>query len=65
MTTPDSHNDTYAETYHRMFFKNLINKVDPMKCAADDGHNIASMGGFVLLPPVAIFTALSNGPSLT
>jgi hypothetical protein len=35
-----------------------------MKCAADDGHNIASMGGFVLLPPVAIFSALSNGTEL-
>ena len=26
MQTPGSHNDTYAATAHRMFFKNLVKK---------------------------------------
>ncbi len=29
MQTPGSHNDTYAATAHRMFFKNLIEGKDP------------------------------------
>ena len=37
MTTPGSHNDTYAETYHRMFFKNLQQGKAPSQCADDDG----------------------------
>ena len=57
MTTPGSHNDTYAETYHRMFFKNLQQGKAPSQCADDDGHNVASMGGFVLLPPPALLAA--------
>jgi ADP-ribosyl-[dinitrogen reductase] hydrolase len=57
MTTPGSHNDTYAETYHRMFFKNLQQGKAPSQCADDDGHNVASMGGFVLLPPPTLLAA--------
>jgi ADP-ribosylglycohydrolase len=57
MTTPGSHNDAYAESYHRMFFANYAKGVAPEKCAGDDGHNIASMGGFVMLPPVAMYAA--------
>lgn len=57
MTTPGTHNDTYAETYHRMFFKNYIKGIPPAQCSEDDGHNIASMGGFVLLPMVNLVTA--------
>jgi len=62
MTTPGSHNDTYAESFHRMFFVNLQNGKQPRHCADDDGHNIASMGGFVNLPPVSIFAAAENAP---
>jgi ADP-ribosyl-[dinitrogen reductase] hydrolase len=61
MRTPGSHNDTYAESYHRMFFKNLVSGKPAERCADDDGHNIASMGGFVLLPPVALLTAAAGG----
>jgi ADP-ribosylglycohydrolase len=61
MTTPGSHNDTYAETYHRMFFKNMRNGKPPAKCADDDGHNVASMGGMVLLGPVALLSASLHG----
>jgi ADP-ribosylglycohydrolase len=54
MTTPDSHNDTYAESYHRDFFKKYAQGVAPLKCAGDEGHNTASMGGLVTLPPVLL-----------
>lgn len=60
MTTPGTHNDTYAETYHRMFFKNYVAGRKPEKCADDDGHNVASMGGFVLLPPPALYAAAAH-----
>ena len=68
MTTPGSHNDTYAESWHRMWFSNWVRGVPPERCADDDHHNIASAGGLVLLPPVALLAAAAasrNGhPSL-
>ena len=58
MRAPGSHNDTYAESWHRMFFVNLVVRGRaPADCADDDGHNIASAGGLVLLPPVALLAA--------
>jgi ADP-ribosylglycohydrolase len=58
MRAPGSHNDTYAETYHRMFFVNLVQRGLPAeRCADDDGHNVASAGGLVLLPPPALLAA--------
>lgn len=60
MTTPGSHNDAYAESYHRLFFQNRAAGKDLRHCAGDDGHNIASMGGFVMLPPVAALAALQS-----
>ena len=56
MTTPGSHRDTYAESYHRMFFANWAQKLPLDQCADDDHHNIASMGGLVNLPPAIVFT---------
>jgi len=60
MTTPGSHNDTYAESYHRMFFANWVAKKPLKECADDDEHNIASMGGMVNLPPAALMAALKH-----
>jgi hypothetical protein len=40
MTTPGSHNDVYAGTCHRMFFRNYVDGKDPKKCADNDGHNV-------------------------
>jgi len=60
MTTPGSHNDTYAETYHRMFFSNWHRGVKPEQCADNDGHNTDSVGGMVALPPVATWAALTG-----
>lgn len=60
MTTPDCHNDTYAESYHRDFFANYAQGIPPERCAGVEGHDTASIGGLVGLPPV-IFSALQSG----
>lgn len=53
MTTPGTHNDTYAESFHRDFFKNWARGVPADKCSlGTEGHNTAQIGGFVMLPPV-------------
>ena len=56
MTAPDRHNDTYAESYHRDFFANHARGLPPERCAGAEGHDTASIGGLVSLPPV-IFAA--------
>jgi hypothetical protein len=63
MTTPDSHNDTYASTCHRMFFANLVHgKKSPRDCPDDDGHNVEAIDGLVLPTIVALAVgAHSNG----
>jgi hypothetical protein len=44
-----SHNDTYAESFHRDFFANWAKGVPPEKCAeGTEGHNTAQIGGFVV-----------------
>ena len=60
MTAPDSHNDTYAESCHRDFFANYARGRPPAQCAGAEGHDTASIGGLVALPPV-IFATLRQG----
>lgn len=60
MTTPDRHNDTYAESYHRDFFANYARGLPPERCAGAEGHDTASIGGLVSLPLV-IFAVLPSG----
>ncbi len=60
MTAPDSHNDTYAESYHRDFFANYARGLPPERCAGAEGHDTASIGGLVSLPPV-IFATVGKG----
>ena len=60
MTTPDSHNDTYAESCHRDFFANYARGLPPERCAGAEGHDTASIGGLVALPPV-IFAMIGTG----
>jgi ABC-type uncharacterized transport system YnjBCD substrate-binding protein len=35
MTTPGSHGDTYAESFHRAFFKDWVLEKEPPKTAED------------------------------
>lgn len=60
MTAPDSHNDTYAESYHRDFFANYARGLPPERCAGAEGHDTASIGGLVALPPVIFATSRSG-----
>lgn len=53
MTTPGSHNDTYAGTCHRMFFSNLVEKnMDPSVCPDNDGHNVDAIDALMTVPIV-------------
>jgi ADP-ribosyl-[dinitrogen reductase] hydrolase len=54
MTSPGSHGDTYAESYHRDFFSNWVRGVPPEKCAGEEKHDTPSIGGFVTIPPVVL-----------
>jgi ADP-ribosyl-[dinitrogen reductase] hydrolase len=60
MTEPDQHNDTYAESYHRDFFANYAKGVAPEKCAGDESHDTASIGGLVNVPLVVMATVKAN-----
>eukprot|EP00292_Cryptomonas_paramecium_P011626 CAMPEP_0113707870 /NCGR_PEP_ID=MMETSP0038_2-20120614/28649_1 /TAXON_ID=2898 /ORGANISM="Cryptomonas paramecium" /LENGTH=320 /DNA_ID=CAMNT_0000633479 /DNA_START=90 /DNA_END=1048 /DNA_ORIENTATION=- /assembly_acc=CAM_ASM_000170 len=57
MTTPDSHNDTYAATAHRMFFANWVQGKAPRDCPDNDGHNTDALDGLVNLVPVVLLLA--------
>ncbi len=52
MTTPGTHNDTYAESYHRDFFENYVQGKSLQECAGPEKHDTPSAGGLVTIPPV-------------
>jgi len=54
MQTPNSHNDTYAATAHRMFFKNMVEGKDPKLCPDNDGHNVDSIDALTIAVPVIV-----------
>eukprot|EP00980_Cylindrotheca_fusiformis_P031278 scaffold26115_cov132-Cylindrotheca_fusiformis.AAC.5 len=55
MMTPNSHNDTYASTCHRMFFSNLIHaQLPPKDCPDNDHHNVDTIDSLVLPTIVAM-----------
>jgi len=61
MRTPGSHNDVYASTAHRMFFRNLVTKnMPPEKSPDDDGHNVNAIDGLVNCIPVILKGILQN-----
>ena len=53
------HPDTYAESFHRGFFANLENGNPPERCGAIT-HDTPSVGGLVMVPPIAIATLLQG-----
>jgi len=63
MTTPGTHNDTYASTCHRMFFQKWRSGIAPEKCPDNDGHNVDTMDGLAL-PSVVALAALVRGDGL-
>jgi ADP-ribosylglycohydrolase len=54
MTTPGSHNDTYASTYIRMFFVNREAGKPLEACADNDGHNTDAIDALTLVAPVVL-----------
>jgi hypothetical protein len=59
MTAPGSHDDTYAESFHRAWFANWARGVAPERCSeGTQGHDDSQIGGFVMLPPVALAAAV-------
>ena len=69
MTTPDTHNDTYAATAHRMFFTNWVKKGRPTEgpklreLADNDGHNTDSVDGLINVLPLSAESALAEDAS--
>ena len=63
MTTPGSHNDTYASTCHRMFFLNYVQKISADKCADNDGHNTDAIDALTLAIPAIVATVTEHGAS--
>jgi ADP-ribosylglycohydrolase len=59
---PPLHRDTYAESYHRGFFANLVAGKPPHECGART-HDTPSMGGLVTIGPLAI-SELLHGTAL-
>ena len=60
MTTPGSHNDTYASTCHRMyFFNHHFRQLPPKDCPDNDGHNVDTIDGLIL-PTIAAMAAASK-----
>jgi len=60
MTTPGTHNDTYASTCHRMFFQKWRAGTDPVDCPDNDGHNVDTIDGLVI-PSVVALVAMTRG----
>jgi ADP-ribosylglycohydrolase len=63
MTTPGTHNDTYAESYHREFFANYSRGCPPERCAGAENHDTPSIGGLVALPPVILAMRRNDDPA--
>ena len=60
---PPRHRDTYAESYHRGFFANLVAGKPPHQCGART-HDTPSMGGLVTIAPLAM-SGLLHGSELS
>jgi len=56
MTTPGSHNDAYASTYHRMFFANRARGMPLEQCPDNDAHNVDAIDGLIVPVPVILAT---------
>jgi len=59
MTTPNSHNDTYANSYHRIFFANRAAGKPLDQCPSGAFHDVDQIDGLII-PTV---TLLANLPT--
>mmetsp|Transcript_61280 Transcript_61280/g.145902 ORF Transcript_61280/g.145902 Transcript_61280/m.145902 type:complete len:354 (-) Transcript_61280:5-1066(-) len=60
MTTPGSHNDAWASTYHRMFFTKREKGLDLLESANNTGHHVDAIDGFIVPIPVILATAYQS-----
>lgn len=60
MTTPDSHNDVYASSSIRIFFKNYSLGKSLDKCPGNDGHNTDGIDSMIIIMPVIISNLFSE-----
>ena len=60
LTTPDTHNDVYCGTSHRMFFANMKNGKSLDKCPDNDGHNVDSADAIVTSIPVGLISSSND-----
>lgn len=51
MTTPGTHNDTYASTTHRLFFQHFAKGLPLSQCPGNDNHNVDTIDALPLLFP--------------
>ena len=51
MTTPGTHNDTYASTTHRLFFEHFAKGLPLSQCPGNDNHNVDTIDALPLLVP--------------
>lgn len=61
MADEPAHPDTYAESYHRGFFANLVQGLPVDQCAAVT-HDTPSVGGLTTIAPLAIGERLRGTP---
>jgi ADP-ribosyl-[dinitrogen reductase] hydrolase len=54
MTTPGSHNDTYASSCHRIFFANMVDGKPLEQCAGNDNHNVDAIDALTLATPLIV-----------
>jgi len=65
MTTPGSHNDAYASTYHRMFFANRALGLPLDACPDNDAHNVDAIDGLITpVPAILASLAASEAESI-
>jgi ADP-ribosyl-[dinitrogen reductase] hydrolase len=60
MTTPDTHNDVYASTSIRIFFKNYSLGKSLDKCPGNDGHNTDAIDSLIVITPVILSNLFSD-----
>lgn len=57
MMTPDTHNDTYCGTCHRMFFANMKSGIPLGECPDNDNHNVDNSDSIITTVPIALMSA--------
>ena len=60
MTTPGTHDDTYANSCHRIFFTNWANKKLLDECPSLSNHSVDSLDGVVNAVPIILALHGSN-----